>query len=67
MTSEEPSLTLRNSQRRRPLVPQDIQTNRAICIDIGVVDLGCEADFRGLKGVVRRECDGQEENTSGIW
>jgi hypothetical protein len=66
MTSGELSLAFRDGQRRRPLVPEDIKTNRPVCIDVGVVDLGREADFGGLEGVVRRERDGQEKDTSGI-
>jgi len=32
-----------------------------------VIDLGGEADFGWLKGVVGWEGDGQEENASSIW
>lgn len=48
------------------MVPQDIQTDGSVGIDVGVVNLGRETDFGGLERVVRRERNGQEENTSGI-
>jgi hypothetical protein len=50
-------LTFRDGQRWRPLIPQDVQTNGAIGIDVGVVDLGREADFGWLEGVIGRETD----------
>lgn len=58
--------TLRNGQRRAPLVPQDIQANTAIGIDVRVVDFGREGHLRGLEGVVRREGDRQEEYTARV-
>jgi hypothetical protein len=48
------------------LVPQDIKTDGTIRIDIGVIDLGREADLGGFEGIVDWEGDGEEENTSGI-
>ena len=59
-------LTLRDGQCRRPLVSQDVETNRTIGIDVRMVNLGREADFGGLEWVVRRERDGQEKNASSI-
>lgn len=49
------------------MVPQDIQTDTAIGVDVGVVDASGEVDLRGLEGVVGREVDGKEENASRVW
>ena len=49
--------TLRDGQRWRPLVPQDVEADRAVRVDIRVVDLGREADLGRLEGVVGRERD----------
>lgn len=49
------------------MVPQDIQTDAAIGVDVGVVDASREVDLRGLEGVVGREVDGEEENASRVW
>ena len=59
-------LTLRYRQRRRPLVPQDIKTDGAIGVDIGVIDLGREADLGRLERVIDWECDGEEKDTASI-
>jgi hypothetical protein len=48
------------------LVPQDIKTDRTICVDVGVIDLGREADFGRFEGIIDWEGDGEEEDTSGI-
>jgi hypothetical protein len=48
------------------LIPQDIQTDRSIGIDVGVVDLCRKADFGGLEGVVGGKADGEEEDTPSI-
>lgn len=56
----------RDCQSRRPLIPQDVQANRPVAVDVRVVDLGREADLRRLKRVIRGEGDAQEENTSGV-
>lgn len=60
-------LTLRNCKSRAPLVSQDIQTDAAVRVDIGVVDTRGEVELWGLEGVVGREVNGQEENTAGVW
>ena len=44
--------TLRNGQRRRPLISQNVQADRAVGVDIGVVDLGRERHLWGLERVV---------------
>lgn len=49
--------TLRDGQRRRPLVPQDVQADRAIGVDIGVINLGREADLGRLEGIIGGEGD----------
>ena len=59
--------TFRDGQRWTPLVPQDIQTDRTVGVDIGVVDLGREADLWRLEGVIGGEGNGKEEDTTGIW
>ena len=45
----------------RPLVLEDVQANRAIAVDVSMVNFRCEGDLRGLEGVVRWEDDVQEE------
>ena len=52
-----PLPTFGDRQRRRPLVPQDIQTDGPVGVDVGMVDLGREADLGRFKGVVGRETD----------
>jgi hypothetical protein len=49
------------------LVPQDVQTNAAVGVDVGVVDAGGEVDLGRLEGVVGREVNGKEEDTSRVW
>lgn len=57
-------LTLRDGECGAPLVPQDVQTNAAVRVDVGVVDAGSEVDLGRLEGVVGREVNGQEEDTA---
>lgn len=59
--------TLGNGERRAPLIPQDVQADRAVAVDVGVVDAGGEVDLRGLERVVCGEVDGEEEDTAGVW
>lgn len=49
------------------MIPQDIQTNAAVGVDVGVIDAGGEVDLRGLEGVVGREVNGKEEDASRVW
>jgi len=49
------------------LVSEDIQTDTAVAVDVGVVDAGGEVDLWGLERVVRGEVDGEEEDTAGVW
>ena len=58
--------TFRDGQSWTPLVPQDIETDRPVRIDVRVVNLGREADLRRLEGVVGGECDGEEEHAARI-
>ena len=48
------------------MVPQDIKTDGAIGVDIGVIDLGREADLGRLERVIDWECDGEEKDTASI-
>ena len=48
------------------MIPQDIQTNGTIGIDVGVVNLGRKTDLGRFKGVIGREGDGEEENAACI-
>ena len=59
-------LTFRDGQGGAPLVSQDVQADAAVRVDVGVVDAGGEVDLGRLEGVVGREVDGEEEDTSGV-
>lgn len=48
------------------MVSQDIQTDAAVRVDVGVVDTSGEVDLWGLEGVVGREVNVQEENAAGV-
>jgi len=58
---------LRDCQRRRPLVSEDIQTNRSIRVDVWVIDLRCEAHFGRFERIINRKGDGKEEDTASVW
>lgn len=60
------ALTLRNGQRRTPLVSEDIQADASVRVDVRVVDASREVDLGGLEGVVCREMDGKEEDTTRV-
>lgn len=60
-------LTFRDGESRAPLVSQDVQTDAAVGVDVGVVDTGGEVDLRGLERIVGREVNGQEEDASRVW
>jgi hypothetical protein len=49
------------------LVPQDIQADTAVGVDVGVIDASGEVDLGGLEWVVGGEVDGEEEDTSRVW
>jgi hypothetical protein len=46
------------------LIPQDIQTDGTVGVDVGVIDLGRKTNLRRLEGVIGGERDGEEENTA---
>ena len=58
--------TFRDGQCWAPLVPQDVQANRAVGVDVRVVDLRRERDLGRLEGVVGGERDGKEEDASSV-
>lgn len=58
--------TLRDGQCRAPLVPEDIQADAAVRVDVRVVDLGLERDLGRLERVVRGEGDRQEKDTARV-
>ena len=60
-------LTLRNGQGWAPLVPQNVQADTAVGVNVGVVDPSSEVDLRRLEGVVCGEVDGEEENATRVW
>ena len=60
-------LTFGNGESRAPLVSQNVQTDAAVRVDVGVVDASGEVDLGGLEGVVGREVDGKEEDTARVW
>jgi hypothetical protein len=60
-------LTFRDGESRAPLVSQNVQTDAAVGVDIGVVDASGEVDLGRLEGVIGREVDGKEEDTARVW
>lgn len=48
------------------MVPENIQADAAIGVDVGVVDAGGEVNLGRLEGVVCGEVDRQEEDTAGV-
>ena len=59
--------TLANGERRAPLVSQNIQADASVRVNVRVVDTSGKVDLRGLKGVIGREVDCEEEYTAGVW
>jgi len=49
------------------LVSENVQTDAAVAVDVGVVDAGGEVDLGRLEGVVCGEVDGEEEDTARVW
>jgi hypothetical protein len=49
------------------LIPQDVQTDAAVGVDVGVVDASSEVDLGRLEGIVGGEVDSKEEDTSRVW
>jgi len=48
------------------LILQDVQTDRSVGIDVGMIDLCDEVAFGRSEGVVSWEVDVEEEDTSSI-
>ena len=51
---------------RRPVILENIKTNRTLTVDVAVVDTGTEGHLRGLERIVLRELNLEEEDTSSI-
>lgn len=49
------------------MVSENVQTDAAVAVDVGVVYAGCEVDLWRLEWVVCWEMDREEENTAGVW
>jgi len=49
-----------------PLLLEDIEADRSVGVDVGVIDSCGEVDLWWLEWVVSWEMDVQEENTSGV-
>ena len=58
--------TFRHCQRRRPLLLQNVQADTPISINVGVVNLRLESNFRRLERVINREGDFEEENATRV-
>lgn len=63
---ERGGLAFADRQSRAPLVSKNVQADAAVGVDVGVVDASGEVHLRGLEGVVCREVDGQEEDTTRV-
>ena len=61
------SPTFRDCQSRAPLVTQDVETDAAVGVDVGVIDSSREVDLGWLEGVIGGEGDVQEEHTPRVW
>lgn len=58
--------TLGDRQRRTPLIPQNVEADAAVRVDVGVVDPGGKADFGRLERIIGRELNVEEENAAGV-
>jgi hypothetical protein len=54
-------------QRRAPLVSENVKTDAAVGVDVGVIDPRVEADLRWLEWIVGREVNRQEEHATRVW
>ena len=59
--------TFRDRQCWTPLVPQNIETDRPVRIDVRVVNLRREADLGRLERVIGREDNCQKEHAARVW
>ena len=62
-----PTQTFWGGQGGVPLMTQNVDTDRTVGTDVGVVYLRRETDLGRFERVVGRESDGQKEDASGIW
>ena len=60
------SLTFRDRKCRAPLVTENVQTDAAIRVDVGVVDAGGEVDLRWFERIIGGKVDRQEEHPARI-
>ena len=51
-------------ESRRPLGAKDVEADGAVAVDIGMVDPGREGEFGRLKGIVCREVNVEEKDSS---
>lgn len=59
--------TFRDCKSRAPLISQDVKTDTAIRVDVGVVDTSREVNLGWLEWIIGREVDGQEKDASRVW
>lgn len=57
---------LRDGKSGRPLIPQDIQANTTIGVDVGVVNPGGEVHLRRLERIICGESNAKEKDTRRI-
>lgn len=60
-------LTFRDCQGRAPLVTENVKTDAAVRVDVGVVDPSVKVDLWRLEWVVGREVNRQEEHAAWVW
>lgn len=50
-----------------PLIPQNVQADASIAVDVWVIDTGSEVDLWWLEWVVCWEVDCEEEDAARVW
>ena len=58
--------TFRDGQRWAPLIPQDVETDRSVRVDVRMIDLRRERDLGWLERIVGGEGDGEEEHAARV-
>merc|ERR1712216_1089470 len=58
---------LGDGESRAPLILQDVEAYRSICIHVAMINLCRESTLGRLEGVVSREGDVQEEDSALVW
>jgi hypothetical protein len=48
------------------LIPQDVQTNGTVGVDVGMVDLGGKADLGWLEGIIGGKAYREEEDAARV-